>query len=120
VSDAAERPGSTRPPVWRIAAGAAVLGVLVWIGVVLVPVYLRNFQLEKLLGETPLHSEDQTRQMVLDRSRSLGLDISPNQLQIRLLPGTGRLAVRYAIRVSFPVYTVELHFSSTIKESNGP
>jgi hypothetical protein len=41
-------------------------------------------------------------------------------LQVRRLPGTSRFAVRYAVRVSLPVYTVELHFSSTIRESNGP
>ena len=120
MSDAAGRPGSTRPPIWRIAAGGAVLGVLIWIGIVLIPVYLRNFQLEKLLGETPLYSEEQTRQMILDRGRALNLDISPNQLQIRRLPGTGHFAVRYAIRVSLLLYPVELHFSSTIRESNGP
>ena len=120
MSDAAERPGSSRLPSWRIAAGLVVLGVLVAIGGVLAPVYLHNFQLEKLLREAALHSEDETRQMILDRGRSLGLDISPNQLQIRRLPGTGRFAVRYAVRVNLSVYTVELHFSSTIRESNGP
>jgi hypothetical protein len=120
VSDAPERPGPTYPPIWRIAAGVAVLGALVWIGFVLIPVYLRNFQLEKLIGEAPVHSEDQTRQMILERARSLGLDISPNQLQIRRLPGTGRFAVRYAVRASLFLYTVDLHFSSTIRESHGP
>ena len=120
MSDAAERPGPTRLPIWRIAAGVAVLAVLVWIGIVLIPVYLRDLQLEKQLSEAPLRSEDETRQMILGRGRSLGLDISPNQLQVRRLPGTSRFAVRYAVRVSLPVYTVELHFSSTIRESNGP
>jgi hypothetical protein len=120
VNDASGRSGSTRPPIWRIAAGAAVLGVLIWTGVALIPVYLRNFQLEKLLGKTPLHSEEQTRQMILDRGRALNLDISPNQLQIRRLPGTGQFAVHYAVRVSLLLYPVELHFSSTIRESNGP
>jgi hypothetical protein len=120
VSDAVERPGANRPPIWRIAAGAVVLGILVWIAVVLVPVYLRNFQLGKLLRGAHLHSEEQTRQLILNQGRSLGLDISPNQLEIRRLPGTGHFAVRYAVRVGLLLYTVDLHFSSTIRESNGP
>lgn len=120
MSDAAERPESTNPPIWRIAAGAAVLVVLVCVGLTLAPVYLHNFQLEKAVSQAHLRSEDQTRQMILDQGRSLGLDIPPNQLQVRRLPGTDLFAVHYAVRASLLLYTVELHFSSTIKESNGP
>lgn len=120
MSDAAERPDSIQPPIWRIAAGFAVLGILVWIAVAFAPVYIHNLRLNKAIGQAHLRSEDQTRQMILDLGRSLGLDILPNQLQVRRLPGTALFRVHYAVRVSLLLYTVELHFSSTIRETNGP
>ena len=107
---------SSRTPVWRLAAGAAVLGVLAWIGILLIPVYLHNFTLDRVLRTSSISSENAARQFVLDRGRSLGLDISPNQLQIRRLPGTAAVEVRYAVRVSLPLYTVDLHFASSIPE----
>ena len=120
MSDAEERPRSAGIPIWRKTAGAAVLAILVWMGIVLAPVYWHNFQLEKMLSEVTLLSEADVRQTVLQRGRALGLDISPNQLQVQRQPGSGRFAVRYAVRVSLVPYTVELHFSSTIRGSNGP
>jgi hypothetical protein len=114
--DAEDRPSGSRTPVWRLIAGWAVLAALASIGILLVPVYLHNFQLSKLLRTSHISSENAARQFVLDRGRSLGLDISPNQLDIRRLPGTTAIDVHYVVRVSFPLYTVDLHFSSTIAE----
>lgn len=106
----------SRTPVWRVAAGCAVLAILVWIGVLLIPVYLHNLALDRLLRSSSLASEDAAKQLILERGRSLGLDISPNQLEIRRLPGTAAVEVRYVVRASLPLYTVDLHFSSTIPE----
>jgi len=99
-----------------MAVGAAVLTVLAWIGVLLVPVYLHGFQLARLLRTTHIASEDAARQFVLDRGRSLGLRISPNQLQLRRVPGSAAVEVRYVVLASIPLYTINLHFSSTIAE----
>lgn len=103
-------------PAWRIVAGAAVLAVLAWIGILLIPVYLHNFELDRILRTSRISSETAARQFVLDRGRSLGLDIAPNQLQLRRLPGTTAMQVRYTVRVSLPVYTVDLHFASSIPD----
>jgi len=99
-----------------MVAGSVVLAALAAVGILLVPVYLHNFQLSRELRAAHISSENAAREFVLDRGRSLGLDIAPNQLQIRRLPGTAAVEVRYMVRVSFPLYTVNLHFSSSIPE----
>jgi hypothetical protein len=116
TADADDGTGSTRPPVWRLVAGWGVLAALAWIGILLIPVYLHNFQFSRLLRNSHITSENVARQFVMDRGRSLGLDISPNQLDLRRLPGTSAVDVHYVVRVNFPLYTVDLHFSSTIAE----
>lgn len=107
---------TSKTPVWRLVAGAGALGVLLWIGILLIPVYLHNFELDRILRTSRISSENAARQLVLDRGRSLGLSISPNQLQLRRLPGTTAMEVRYTVRVSLPVYTVDLHFASSIPD----
>ena len=114
--DADDGASGARTPVWRLVAGWGVLAALVWIGILLIPVYLHNFELSKLLRSSHIISENGARQLVLDRGHSLGLDISPNQLDIRRLPGSTAVDVHYVVRVNFPLYTVDLHFSSTIAE----
>ena len=114
--NAEDRAIGSRAPVWRLVAGWGILGVLAWIGILLVPVYLHNFELSKLLRASHFSSENAARQFVLDRGRSLDLDISPNQLDLRRLPGTAAVDVHYVVRVNFPLYTVDLHFSSTLAE----
>jgi hypothetical protein len=109
--------GSHRIPAWRIAAGAAVLAGFVLVGALLVPVYLHNLALEKFLRETKPAPEQVLRQEILDKGRSLGLDIVPENLRIRRSPMSGaraRFDVRYAVRVTLPLYTVDLHFASNI------
>ena len=107
---------TSKTPVWRLLAGAAVLGALVWMGILLIPVYLHNFELDRILRASSISSENAARQFVLDRGRSLGLNISPSRLQLRRLPGTSTMEVRYSVRVTLPVYTVDLHFASSIPD----
>ena len=114
--DADDGAGSSRPPAWRLVAGGGVLLALIYIGILLIPVYLHHFELSRLLRASHLSSENAAREFVLDRGRALGLDISPNQLDLRRLPGTSAIDVHYVARVTFPLYTVDLHFSSTIAE----
>jgi hypothetical protein len=117
VSDAADRSPSKPLPAWRIGAGVAVLGAFSWFAVLLVPVYLRNLQLQDFLRETPAASDEMLQQAILNKSHSLGLDITPDHLQIRRTPGGGPTVVRYVIRVTIPLYSVDLHFSSNVGEA---
>jgi hypothetical protein len=103
---------SPRVPAWRIAAAVVVLASLGLMGTTLVPVYLHNFELERFLRQTQPSSEEALRKTIIDKGRDLGLDIVPDHLQIRPSPGASRTDVHYVVRVSLPLYTVDLHFSS--------
>jgi hypothetical protein len=97
-----------------VAAAVVVLVGLGLFGAMVAPVYWRNFELEKFLHQSrPASSEEALRQSILEKGHSLGLDIPPDHLQIRHSPGSGA-ELRYVVRVSLPLYTVDLHFASSI------
>ncbi len=113
----AEEPGAGpgRVPAWRVAAAVVVLVGLASIGVLMAPVYWHNFEFERFLHQSrPASSEQALRQSILDKGHSLGLDIPPDHLQIRHSPGPGGAELRYVVRVSLPLYTVDLHFASSV------
>lgn len=105
-----------RLPAWRIAAGLAVLAVLAGTAVLLTPVYLRNLQLQNCLRGTAAASDQEIEQTLLNKGRSLNLDIAPDHIQIQRSATGGPTRVRYVIRVTMPLYTVDLHFSSSVGE----
>jgi hypothetical protein len=115
VTGAPDRSPDKRLPAWRIGAALAVLGAFSWVAILLIPVYLRNLQLQDFLRTTPAASDEVLRQAILNKSHSLDLEITPGQLQIQRPPG-GRTGVRYVIRVTMLLYTVDLHFSSNVGE----
>ena len=117
MSDAPDWTPAKPLPAWRIGAALAVLGAFSWFAVLLVPVYLRNLQLQNFLRETPAASDEMLQQAILNKSHSLGLDITPDRLRIRRPPGGGPTVVRYVIRVTIPLYSVDLHFSSNVGEA---
>ena len=118
MNDANEPTPSNRVPPWRIGAGILVLAGLSIIAAFLAPMYVRNLQLERFLRETPAASDEIVKQTILDKGRSLGLDIAPDHLQVRHSPTDGQTSVRYVVRVSFPLYTVDLHFSSNLSAAH--
>jgi len=84
----------------------------------LAPVYLRNRSLQRFLQGTPVSSDDALKRQILDQARALDLDVPPDHLQIRHIADGHRTAVLYVVRVSLPLYTVNLHFSSDIAGGN--
>ena len=111
--------------VWRILAGVVVLAGLVLAGIVLFPVYFQNMELQKYLNrQVPLNqSDDAIKREILDEGRALGLDMVPDQIELRHVSADGQMKLRYAVRVSLPLYTVHLHFSSDMTahpNSGGP
>jgi hypothetical protein len=114
VNDRDEPIASNPVPVWRIGAAVIVLAGLVFFGGFLGRAYIRNLQFERFLRDTAPASDDVLEKTILDKGHSLGLDIAPGHLQIRHDAENGRTDVRYVVRISFALYTVDLHFSSKI------
>jgi uncharacterized protein YneF (UPF0154 family) len=114
VNDRDEPISSNPVPIWRIGAAVVVLAGLALFGGVLGRVYIRNLQFERFLRDTAPASDEVLKRTMLDKGRSLGLDIAPDHLQIRHDAENGHTDVRYVVRISFALYTVDLHFSSSI------
>ncbi len=109
-----ENPAVSR---WRIVAAILVLGVLILIGARLVPIYLRNLELQRFVAETTQRvdshtkSDDVLRTWVLEKAADLELPVRADNVHIRRSAEGGmKIDVRYVVRVDLPFYTVDLHF----------
>jgi hypothetical protein len=101
---------------WRIAAGVLVLAALLLFGAALIPLYYHNYQLQGFVSEAAQRVENQTksdqllREWIVDKAASLDLPVKADDVQIKRSTERLRIDVRYAVRVDFPGYTVNLHF----------
>ncbi|HVN06188.1 MAG TPA: hypothetical protein VMT86_17320 [Bryobacteraceae bacterium] len=100
----------------RQAAGIAVLAILVFLGVRLIPVYFHNQELQQYVEEVTHRtgagglSDDVLRARVLEKADSLGLPVVADNVHIKRTFESVRIDVRYIVRVDLPLYTVDLHF----------
>lgn len=101
---------------WRLAAGILILAGMVFVAFMMLPPYIDNFHLQQSLEEFVARpeslalTEDAVRLNVVERAAQLGLPLRTNQ--VRVDRGTSRLRVEilYAVRITLPLYTVDLHF----------
>lgn len=109
------------PParLWRVTAGAAVLLLLTAFGVLLIPHYLRNLEFQRALEGMAQqgvnrNTPDQVVQVrVVDQAARLGLAIRPEQVRLHRSGERLSIAVRYAVPIDLPFYTVDLHFRAS-------
>ena len=100
----------------RVAAGILVLIGLAGIGLVLVPPYAANFQLQRYINgliddpATATQSSDKVRAKVLDKASSLGLPLDPKDVQVMPSNNALRIDALYVVHVDVAGYTVDLHF----------
>lgn len=101
---------------WRMAAGAAVLAAMAYLGANMIPIYWRNLELQHFVEETARRPEMQSasegtvRDAVIEKAQALRLPVRPDNIKVvRTQDGT-RIDVRYVARVDLPLYTVDLHF----------
>jgi len=105
--------------VWRLAAGSAVLLLLVLVAALLAPSYLRNRELDRFLDEVVRQPAYRTapaevlQVAVADKAARLGIPLKPSQVLVSRHGESLRIDVRYVARVDFPLYTVGLHFRAS-------
>jgi hypothetical protein len=90
------------------------VAVLVVLGIHLIPVYLRNHELQSYVSDMTRTAADTPeavlRQRVLGKAAELGLPVAESGIQIRRQEDTVKVDVRYVVRVDLPLYTVDLLF----------
>ena len=100
----------------RVIAGVAVLGVLVAIGVVLIPPYVANWKLERYvnaLSEDPAsatQSPAAIQAKVAEKAASLGLPLRADDVRVTISGDALRIDALYVVHVDIAGYTVDLHF----------
>ena len=107
---------SRRVSYWRLAAGIAVLVVLVAMGARLIPIYVHNIELQQFVEDVAhrpaaaTSADDILRTWVMDKAADLDLPVKRDNVQIQRSADGVHIIVRYVVRVDMPLYTVNLHF----------
>jgi hypothetical protein len=105
-----------RPAWWRIAAGVALLFLLVLLAVRLLPSYLLNLELQRAVAEivqrpeTATRLDDMLRAEIVNRAAGLGLPVRLGDVGVKRSDRRIEIEVLYEVPVELPLYTVDLHF----------
>jgi hypothetical protein len=105
---------SARAP--RLLAGAAVLLILIVLGVLLVPPYAANWRLQSYVNDlvddpgTAQLPPETVRTRVLNQAAGLGLPVHSDDVQVAVSQGAVKIDVLYIVHVDVVGYTVDLHF----------
>jgi hypothetical protein len=107
--------------VWRIAAGVAVLLVMLVLAARLLPPYLRNLEFQNaLIGVLQKAADskgsDETIVFgVLEQAARLGLHVDGKDVRVRRAHGRLEVELRYDVPVGLPLYSVDLHFRPRVR-----
>lgn len=103
-------------PAWRIAAGIAVLLLMLTIGLFLIPPYIENWKLQSFINEiaedpgTGKKSPEVIRANIVDKAAGLGLPVHTDDVRVTKSGDAYKIDVLYVVHVDLPLYTVDLHF----------
>jgi hypothetical protein len=102
-----------------LIAGAAVLLILIGVGVVLIPPYASYWQLQNYLSSlvddagTVKLPEPAVRAEILNKAKALGLPVADDDVHVAIAQNSVKLDVLYIVQVNFAGYAVDLHFRPT-------
>jgi len=100
----------------RLIAGAAVLLILIALGVVLISPCATNWKLQNYVNaladdpSTPKQTEEAVRAKVVSHAAALGLPVSGDDVHVAISQGTVKIDVLYMVQVNVIGYAVDLHF----------
>lgn len=100
----------------RLIAGAAVLLVLIIVGVALIPPYAANWRLQSFVNDladdpgTAKRPPEAVKTQVLNAAAGLGLPVHSEDVRVVVTPDAVRIDVLYIVHVDLAGYTIDLHF----------
>lgn len=107
----------TQVPLWRKAAGIAVLAAMAFFLAVFTPIYVHNFQLRNYVESLTQSvanrgaADDLLRTEVVEKAHQLDLrSVTADDVHVIRSANGMRIEVRYRVPVDLPGYTVMLHF----------
>jgi len=116
-SQQGHQPATVNPlPRWRVVAGCLVLAALAFFAVLFAPVYVRNLKLQNYVDEithrveNDKQSDEVLRGWVLEKAHRLDLPVRADNVHIYRSADGLRIDVQYAVTVTAPFYSVDIHF----------
>lgn len=100
-----------------VIALVVVVGI-VYLGVKIVPAFVNNYQFQDAVeAEAKLalinkHAEEDVRDVVFKKARSLDLPIKREQIKVELSGNGVKINCSYVVPVPLPGYTWNLHFDA--------
>ena len=100
----------------RLIAGAAVLLILIGLGVDLIPSYAANWKLQSYVNglvedsATSKRAAEVVRAQVVNKAAALGLSVSGEDVHVAIAEGRVKIEVLYMVQVNVAGYAIDLHF----------
>jgi hypothetical protein len=100
----------------RLIAGAAILLILLVVGLVLIPPYAANWRLQSYVNDladdpgTAKLPAAAVRVRVANRAAGLGLPVGSDDVRVSTSSGAVEIEVLYIVHVDLAGYTIDLHF----------
>lgn len=100
----------------RLIAGATVLLILIGVGVVLIPPYASNWELQSYVNDlvedssTSKRPAESVRAQIVNKAAELGLPVGDDDVHVAISQGTVKIDVLYMMQVNVAGYAVDLHF----------
>jgi hypothetical protein len=102
-----------------VVAGAAVLLILVVLGVLLIPPYAANWRLQSYVNDladdpgTAKKPAAAVQAEILNEAAGLGLPVHADDVHVAVAPGAVKIDLLYIVHVDVAGYTIDLHFRPT-------
>jgi hypothetical protein len=107
---------SGRVAPWRVVLAFVILAGLIYFLALFSPIYFRNHQLQNYVSSLTRSSDaagepdTALRAAVVDKARQLNLPVAEDNVHLQRTADGLHIDVRYFVRVTMPLYTVDLHF----------
>lgn len=99
---------------WRLVAAAAMVAALIAVAIIVTPVYTRNHEfqqsLDAIVAGHPEAADETLIAAVAGSAAKLGVPLEQAAVRVRRRPGSFQVEAPYAVRLSFVLFTLDLHF----------
>lgn len=105
---------------WRAVLGLAVLGLIIFLSVKLLPPYINNYQFQQQIDSVARFSAyaqnrtaEDVKQEVYAKARECDVLLPPDAVEVEKTGTTVNIDVKYAVVVDLPGKALELRFNPT-------
>ena len=112
-------------PTLKLVLGVAIFGVLVLVGIKLIPPFFANYELEDAIKTEAVQStystrsEEDIREAVIKQARNYDIPLTPKQVHVSRVGGygSGSLVIQadYSVPIDLPGYSTTLEFHPSTK-----